>query len=137
MGNEPDKGSGGIRPIRSRARSSKSGGKRIYERVEKANAKKLHSKMKKRKMTEKQKKERAKAQGTSKTLIGNAGHSEQIGNAIAHAVGVSSSQISQYVDGEVPDNDGDFFQSQEGLAQFRRLHTSQESSSDESDSEEK
>ena len=47
-------------------------------------------------------------QGTSKTLIENADHSEQIGNAIAHAVGVSSSQISQYVDGEVPDDNGDF-----------------------------
>ena len=66
-----------------------------------------------------------KAQGTSKVLIGNANHSDQISNVIAYTVEVSSSQSSQYVNGEIPDNVGDFFQSQEGLAQFRQLHTSQ------------
>ena len=83
------------------------------------------------------KKERMKAQGTSKVLIGNANHSDQISNVIAYTVEVSSSQSSQYINGQIPDNVGDFFQSQEGLAQFRQLHTSQESSSDKIDSEEK
>lgn len=44
-----------------------------------------------------------------------------MGESIARMVGVNMSQISQYVDRQIPDRDGDFFQSQDGLTQMRNI----------------
>ena len=111
-------------------KKKRSGGKRILERISGANAKMLHSKVSKKKLSSRQLKERTVAKSINKALIEKSNHSEQIGNSIAQAVGIAPSQISCYADGNVADVDGEFFQSQEGLTQFRRLHTSQSSSDD-------
>ena len=99
----------------------KRGAKRLIERLQSKNAEGYHSKLSKKKMTLKQKAERRKAEMTDSALMDKSGSAEQMGESIARMVGVPMSQISHYVDRQIPDRDGDFFQSQDGLAQMRNI----------------
>ena len=112
---------------------------KIMERVSKKNARNFHAKVKKKNMNPKQKKQRKNAQLTAAELTTHSkeGKSEYTGNSIAEAVGISSSQLSGYVDGRVADQDGDSFLSQEALDQFKRLHTDVPSSYDDDSGDDK
>ena len=119
-------------------KKKKSGGERIMNRVSRINAQQLHNKKKKKDRTKEQRAERKKAKllETKLNEYRSQGKLEHLGNTIAMGCGVGMSQISAYESGRVADADGDYFQSQDGLAQVENLLL-EESSSEEDEDEEK
>ena len=108
-------------PAPTTNKPKKRGAKRLIERLQSKNAEGYHSKLSKKKMTHKQKAERLKAAMTDTALKEKSISEEQMGESIARVVGIPMSQISHNVDRQIPDRDGDYFQSQDGLTQMRNI----------------
>ena len=108
----------------------KTGKQRMYERMTSRNAKNMHL-GKKRNRSEK--KERSRAMKIDAGMRTQAASPDKICVTVANAVGVSNTQLSQYVNGELEDTMGNLFCSQRGLdlaADFV-LHDSDDSTDDE------
>ena len=86
----------------------------MWDRLYANNTLDMH--LRKKKRNNKQKKEQAKAKKTEKGFRQHGASEEEICVSFLNAVGVSSSQISQYVDGKMRNNMGRFFFSQDCLA---------------------
>ena len=109
----------------------KAGGMKICERVMAKNTEDFSLGIKKKKMSDKQKKKKKRAQVVSVKMRDMFGQGEAgiTGNEIAMGMGVPASQVSAYAEGNVTDRNGNLFCSQQGLAIFKNIHLSQDSSS--------
>lgn len=115
-------------------RSGRSGRLKLMDHVSRENARLKHPKTKKKNMTDKMKKERKKARETDKVLsdLVKDGKMEYAGQVLAEGNGIPFSQITNYVAGRVPDQDGDNIDPPLLLCQFRRGNTDLSSSDDDS-----
>ena len=104
---------------------------KICERVMAKNTEDFSLGIKKKKMSDKQKKKKKRAQVVSVKMRDMFGQGEAgiTGNEIAMGMGVPASQVSAYAEGNVTDRNGNLFCSQQGLAIFKNIHLSQDSSS--------
>ena len=107
--------------VANAAKSQRRGSTKLMDRLEKRNARNMHLKKKKKDLTEKEKRDRAKAMATAVVFESLGDDRDALGRQIAMATGVGPSQISQYVEGKIADLDGDRFQSQSALDMMRRL----------------
>ena len=81
----------------------------------------------------KKQRERAKKVGVILSDLAKDGKLEYTAKMLLEENGVPLSQATDYVDGEVPDMDGDYFQSPVVLRQLERGHTDIPSSDEEGD----
>ena len=96
-------------------RKPRSGLKKMHERIIAKNSKNMHLLIPKSKRTQKQNNERIRAKLLGSKLNETSTSAEEVSAVISGAVGVPASQISEYEQGEITDNRGYHFSSQDGL----------------------
>lgn len=112
-------------------KKKKAGGEKVCERVMAKNTGNFSLGVKKKNMSDGQKKKKKRARVVSTLMkdIIRRGDAGITGNEIAMSMGVPTSQVSAYEEGNVTDRNGNYFSSQQGLAIFKNIHLSQDSSS--------
>ena len=91
----------------------KSGKMRMWSRIRAKNTQHMH--LGNRRMTEQQKKERAKAKKRDSAFREHPATYDEICSTVIDTVGIPDSQISPYVDGKITNKDGELFTSPDGL----------------------
>ena len=100
-------------------KKKQSGKAQLVSRVLAQNSKKLH--LRKPKLNATQAKEFAQAKKVDTRMRTHPASKEGVGEVLAASVGISSSQVSEYVNGEINDAEGKAFCSQEGLLLAQRF----------------
>lgn len=98
-----------------------SGQQKMYNRICGRNARNMHLRVPKKERTDAQEKESRRAKIVDRELRKHPASPGDIGQIIAAAVGISASQVSEYESGEIQDNQGIEFCSQEGLLLAERF----------------
>ena len=87
----------------------------------------MHAKKSKRSMTDKEKRERRVAKRTAEYIEEAKPKSDEVGREVAAGFGITSSQVTTFVEGKVRDCDGDLVNDDQLLRGFRRMRASQDS----------
>ena len=105
----------------------KSGGDQVFDKIFYKNMARMHAKKSKRSMTDKEKRERRVAKRTAKYIEEAKPKSDEVGREVAAGFGITSSQVTAFVEGKVRDCDGDLVNDDQLLRGFRRMRASQDS----------
>ena len=100
-------------------KKKQSGKAQLVSRVLARNSKKLH--LREPKLNATQVKEVIRAKKVDTRVRTHPASKEGVGEVLASSVGISSSQVSEYVNGEINDDEGKAFCSQEGLLLAERF----------------
>lgn len=103
-------------PLKKKKQSGKA---QLVSRVLARNSKKLH--LREPKLNATQAKEVIRAKKVDTRVRTHPASKEGVGEVLASSVGISSSQVSEYVNGEINDDEGKAFCSQEGLLLAERF----------------
>ena len=105
--------------IRKPPKDKQSGKAQLVTRVLARNSKNLH--LRERKLTGAQAKEVMRVKKADTKARTHPASKEGVGEVLASSVGILSSQVSEYVNGEIKDDEGKDFCSQEGLLLVERF----------------
>ena len=100
--------------VRKPPKKKQSGKHKLYNRIVGRNVRNMHLRLPKKERTAAQEKESGRAKIVDRELQKHPASPGDIGQIIAAAVGIPASQVSEYDSGEIQDDEGIEFCSQEG-----------------------